>query len=211
MTIAPADLTPKARRTRSALLSAARAEIGRSGVPGVTVMAVCARAEVGRTSFYNYFEDVEALVSAVAIEVAEEIKERFDRLHQDMPRGRARLEACLGMILETAVSDSETTRLLVSLSGVIPDQEGGKGSISFDFDAMQNGPADGVALVDDGGQVIELFYRMTIWQLDSYFGRFVDRIREYGLEEHSIVAVTAKAAAQTTLKEMEAVSGSAVS
>ena len=44
----------------------------------------------------------------------------------------------------------------IVLSGVIPDQEGGRGCLSFDFPAMQNGPADGVALVDDGGQVIEL-------------------------------------------------------
>ena len=84
------DLTPKARRTRLALLEAARVELGNRGVAGVTVMAVCERAGIGRTSFYNYFEDTGALVSTVAEEAAKDVKERFDALHSGVPRGRKR-------------------------------------------------------------------------------------------------------------------------
>jgi AcrR family transcriptional regulator len=115
------DLTPKARRTRSALLVAARAELGHRGVAGLNVMAVCERAGVGRTSFYNYFEDTDALVSTVAHETAIEIKERFASLHSDVPRGFARLEACLSMILETAVDDPEAILLVASLASSVPE------------------------------------------------------------------------------------------
>lgn len=115
------DLTPKARRTRSTLLAAARIELGHRGVVGANVMAVCERAGIGRTSFYNYFEDADALVSVVARETMLELKERFDHLHQDLPRGRDRLKACLRMILELAVEDPETILLLESLSASVPE------------------------------------------------------------------------------------------
>lgn len=112
----PEILTPKARRTRAKLLAAARAEIGQNGVTGVTIMDICERAGVGRTSFYNYFENTDALVAAVANETAIEIKKRFDQIHLELPRGRTRLKACLNMVLRTAIEDPDTVLLLVSLS-----------------------------------------------------------------------------------------------
>ena len=117
----PKDLTPKARRTRTSLLDAGRKLTGLYGSAGVNVMAVCAEAGVGRTSFYNYFEDVEALVAAVAIEAAKEIKARFDNLHSCQPRGRERLRACLKMILLLAVENPDTTLLLTSLVRSSPE------------------------------------------------------------------------------------------
>lgn len=110
------DLTPKAKRTLSALLDAARAVIGRKGVSGVTVMEVCELAGVGRTSFYNYFDDVGVLIETVAFETAEAVKTRFDMLHEDRPRGLDRLERCLTMILSIAADDRETALLLTSLA-----------------------------------------------------------------------------------------------
>ena len=116
-----ANLTPKAQRTRSALLDATQAELGNRGVAGVTVMAVCERAGVGRSSFYNYFEDAEALVSIVALDAAEDIKGRFDLIHEDVPRGRDRLKACLGMILKAAADEPQVILLTVSLSTSVPE------------------------------------------------------------------------------------------
>ena len=83
-------------------------------------MGVCDRAGVGRTSFYNYFEDTDALLSTVAKEASAEIKERFDQLHEHLPRGRARLKACFAMILETAVEDPDTILLVEALSHSVP-------------------------------------------------------------------------------------------
>lgn len=114
-------MTPKARRTRAALLQAARAEIGNGGIAGLNVMAICERARVGRTSFYNYFRNTEALVSTVAEGIAIEIREKFASLHLEVPRGFDRLEACLTMILETAVDDPETMLLVASLSNSGPE------------------------------------------------------------------------------------------
>lgn len=121
MPSSPNDLTPKARRTRSSLLTAAQALIGTEGISGLTVMSVCSEARVGRTSFYNYFDDIESLARVVATEAANRIKERFDDLHAGLPRGLERLEACLGMILRLSVEDPRTMLLLTSLARAVPE------------------------------------------------------------------------------------------
>ena len=115
-----ADLTPKARRTRSALLRAGRTVIGRTGPGGASVMAVCAEAAVGRGSFYTYFEDAQALTRTIAAETAVQIRERFDAAHAGMPRGLTRLRSCLAMSLRVAVEDPDTLLLLTSLAEDIP-------------------------------------------------------------------------------------------
>ncbi len=43
----------------------------------------------------------------------------------------------------------------VQLSGVIPDQQARMGTLAFDFAGLQNGPSDGIALVDPDGTVVE--------------------------------------------------------
>ncbi len=43
----------------------------------------------------------------------------------------------------------------ISLSGVIDDESGGQGALEFFESGIQNGAPDGLALVDDGGAVIE--------------------------------------------------------
>jgi len=43
----------------------------------------------------------------------------------------------------------------VALSGTLPDQQAGFGTLAFDFASMQNGAPDGLVLVDDQGTVIQ--------------------------------------------------------
>jgi hypothetical protein len=43
----------------------------------------------------------------------------------------------------------------IELSGVISDQENGYGTVSFSITGIQNGPSDGIALIDDIGTVIQ--------------------------------------------------------
>jgi uncharacterized protein len=54
----------------------------------------------------------------------------------------------------------------VNLSGIVPDQDDGYGTLSFSFpvNGLQNGPQDGVALVNPQGQVVQFL---------SYEGAFV--------------------------------------
>jgi AcrR family transcriptional regulator len=109
-------LTAKARQTRQNILWAARDILGRKGMDAINVMEVCAEAGVGRTSFYNYFDDIDALVDAVAVDAASAIKAQFDALHLGEPRGLPRLEKCLRMLLTAGSEDPGTMLLLTTLA-----------------------------------------------------------------------------------------------
>lgn len=43
----------------------------------------------------------------------------------------------------------------ISLSGSVPDQDNGYGTLSFSYSGIQNGAPDGVALVDNSGNVVQ--------------------------------------------------------
>lgn len=109
-------LTAKARQTRQNILWAARDILGRKGMDAINVMEVCAEAGVGRTSFYNYFDDIDALVDAVAVDAAGAMKAQFDALHLGEPRGLPRLEKCLCMLLTAGSEDPGTMLLLTTLA-----------------------------------------------------------------------------------------------
>ncbi len=56
----------------------------------------------------------------------------------------------------------------VNLSGILPDQLDGYGTLSFTFSSLQNGSPDGIALVDASGQVVEfLSYEGTLTAADG--------------------------------------------
>lgn len=112
----PEYLTPKARRTRAALLDATRQIVGEGGVSAATVQEICARAGVGRTSYYNYFNDAPAAIAEVAHQAGQEIRAAFEDLHGAKPRGLNRLATCLEMILTIARDDPPRALLLTALA-----------------------------------------------------------------------------------------------
>ena len=61
-----------------------------------------------------------------------------------------------------------TTYASIPLSGTLPSESGCYGTLSFPFSGLQNGGSDGLALVDDLGDVIEfLSYEGTLTALDG--------------------------------------------
>jgi len=66
------------------------------------------------------------------------------------------------LIAYDGTSGSQYASIL--LTGVIPDQSSGFGTIAFSFAALQNGSPDGLALIDGASQVVEFI---------SYEGSFV--------------------------------------
>jgi len=76
----------------------------------------------------------------------------------------------------------------IALSGMIPDQDAGYGTLSFEYSGIQNGAPDGVALVDASGYVIQFL---------SYEGSFTAvggvadgmTSEDIGVEEGSSTAV----------------------
>lgn len=118
---ATSTLTPKAQQTRQAIIAAARNLVGNQGVDGVTVMAVCDVAKVGRTSFYNYFADTQELLSMLADDVGQQVQAEFETLHGGLERGLERLELCLSMLFSKASSERELGLLFTALAPRFPE------------------------------------------------------------------------------------------
>jgi len=117
----PKELTPKAKRTRAAILTATREIIGESSVSAVNIASICTQANVGRTSFYTYFADSDAVIGEVAQIAGQEVTARFEVLHCNEPRGLKRLKACIRTILLIPVEDRQSALLLASLAQHTPD------------------------------------------------------------------------------------------
>jgi len=121
MNVAQAStLTRKALQTRRAIINAARRLIGIDGVDGVTIVSVCDAANVGRTSFYNYFEDTRSLLETLASDVSLEVQAEFEAMHGGLERGLERLERCLLMLFQKASSDPELGLLITALAQRYP-------------------------------------------------------------------------------------------
>jgi AcrR family transcriptional regulator len=96
------------------LTDAARALIAEKGVAGLRVGDVTDVADVGRGSFYNYFESKEELVEAVAGESIQTVAERvLGDIDDPDPAVRA---ACADRrFIRLAYEDPEFARLVVNL------------------------------------------------------------------------------------------------
>ncbi|MGX1023500.1 T9SS type A sorting domain-containing protein [Psychroflexus sp. MBR-150] len=89
-----------------------------------------------------------------------------------------------GWTIEKYNGNNSSTYGTESLSGVIPDQDNGYGTLSFLISGLQNGAPDGLALVDDSGTVIQfLSYEGTITAVDGPASGMTSE--DIGVEESS--------------------------
>lgn len=118
-----AGQTPEARTTerRRAFLDAGRKLIGTRGYDAATVRAVCAEAGLTDRYFYESFDDTEALLRAVYVEISDELREAITgAIAAAGTRMEDKLEAGLEAYVE-AVRDPVVARiLLLEVLGVSP-------------------------------------------------------------------------------------------
>ncbi len=112
--------TAKGYRARQKILRATADVLGERGLDNVTVLAICERADIGRTTLYNYFKDAEEAIDALMGEFAVEIQQQFEQIHGGRPRGVKRMAYCLRFILERAWRDPSWGKLAVSLRAAGP-------------------------------------------------------------------------------------------
>lgn len=86
---------------RAGLVLAAEAVLVESGVGGVTPRAVCERAGLARSSFYDYFPSRDDLLVAVAIDALErwdvELEQALAGVEPGLPRLRTYIDATMRM------------------------------------------------------------------------------------------------------------------
>ena len=112
--------TAKGYRARQNILKATADILGERGLDNVTVLAICERAGIGRTTLYNYFKDADEAIHALMGEFAIEIQQQFEQIHGERLRGVKRMAYCLRFILERAWRDPAWGKLAVTLRSASP-------------------------------------------------------------------------------------------
>ena len=105
--------SPRAERTRAALIAAGRKLFCERALDAVTVDDIVAAAQVGKGSFYNHFADREALAEAISSEIRVSIEEAIDRANAEVDDPARRVARACCIYLRFALDDPERAGFLV--------------------------------------------------------------------------------------------------
>ena len=107
--------SPRAERTRSALMSAGRRLYSERPVDAVTVDDIVQAAAVGKGSFYNHFEDREALVRAISGEIRVHLETTITRANEGIEDAAWRLARAVCIYLRFSFDSAESAGALVQI------------------------------------------------------------------------------------------------
>lgn len=110
---AEARRSPRAERTRGALIAAGRRLFCERPVDAVTVDDIVQAAGVGKGSFYNHFADREALVRAISAEIRAGVERAIDCANADIEDPARRLARACCTYVRFALDEPERAGFLV--------------------------------------------------------------------------------------------------
>ncbi|MBS0474215.1 MAG: TetR/AcrR family transcriptional regulator [Proteobacteria bacterium] len=105
--------SPRAQRTRAALLDAGLDLLADRPIDAVAIDEVVARAGVAKGSFFNHFADKQAFADAISAVVRGEIELRVEAVNRDLPDPLERLAG--GMIAAAVFAQAQPRRAAVLL------------------------------------------------------------------------------------------------
>lgn len=105
----------RTERTRAALIAAGRRLFCERPVDAVAIDDIVQAAEVSKGSFYNHFEDREALVRAVTGDVRTRVEEAVQRANAEVPDPAHRMARAVCVYLRYALDDPERAGVLVRI------------------------------------------------------------------------------------------------
>ena len=105
--------SPRAERTRGALVTAGRRLFCERPVDAVTVDDIVQAAGVAKGSFYNHFTDREALVRAISAEIRAGVELAIDRANANIEDPARRLARACCTYLRFALDEPERAGFLV--------------------------------------------------------------------------------------------------
>jgi len=132
----PSDLSPRAARTRAALLSAGFELLALKPIDAIPVDEVVAKAGVAKGSFFNHFADKHAFAAAIAAEVRLELEEQVTRANQDIVDPVERIANGMWISARYAIHNPKRTAVLLrGLGGVTERAHPLNQGVSNDFEA----------------------------------------------------------------------------
>ncbi|MFM7445989.1 MAG: preprotein translocase subunit SecG, partial [Tabrizicola sp.] len=111
MTTQP-DLSPRAKRTRAALIAAGFDLLVERPIDAIPIDDVVAKAAVAKGSFFNHFRDKQAFAEAIATEVRLELENQVALANADVVDPVARIAGGMRIgaeLLKTTVKPIKTT------------------------------------------------------------------------------------------------------
>jgi len=111
----PARRNPRAERTRAALVAAGRRLFSERPVDAVTVDDLVQAAEVGKGSFYNHFEDRDALMHVISREIRTSVEGAIARANEDERDPARRVARAVCSYLRYAIDETVPARVLVRI------------------------------------------------------------------------------------------------
>ncbi len=112
----PARQGGKRCRTRAQLLAAAGGLFAEKGIEAASVQEMAARAGVANGTFYNYFRTKEAVLAAVAEQLAVDLCERISASHAQVADGAERMAIGNRRYIGLAVEQPERARLVLAVA-----------------------------------------------------------------------------------------------
>lgn len=130
------DLSPRAARTRAALLSAGFELLALKPIDAIPIDEVVAKAGVAKGSFFNHFADKHAFAAAIAAEVRLDLEDQVTRANQDVVDPVARIANGMRISARFAIHNPKRTAVLLRcLGGVTERAHPLNRGVSNDFDA----------------------------------------------------------------------------
>lgn len=106
---------PRRVRTREAIIRAGRDLFSRHNADGVSMSELCNHAGVSKQSFYNHFNDKDALAHEILRIARQELDELVREAVSDEPDSARRIALGLCVVARQAITSPEQARLLARL------------------------------------------------------------------------------------------------
>ncbi|MBA3880773.1 MULTISPECIES: TetR/AcrR family transcriptional regulator [Sphingomonas] len=113
--------TDRGRRTRRAILDAARSEFGERGFHEASISGITRRAGVALGSFYTYFDSKDALFRALVRDMSDQVRDHVAPVLQTAPDQVAAEQAGLKAFIDFVRGHKEIYRIIDEAEFVDPD------------------------------------------------------------------------------------------
>ena len=113
--------TDRGRRTRRAILDAARSEFGANGFHEASISGITRRAGVALGSFYTYFDSKDALFRALVRDMSDQVRDHVAPALKTAPEQVAAEQAGLQAFIEFVRTHKEIYRIIDEAEFVDPE------------------------------------------------------------------------------------------
>lgn len=131
-------LSPRAARTRSALLAAGFQLLSERPIDAIAIDDIVARAGVAKGSFFNHFTDKHAFAAAIAVVIREQVEARIDTANAGVSDPVQRLAGGMRVAVAYALEEPQRCAVLVRMAAGAGSRNPLNSGLRADLEACRN-------------------------------------------------------------------------